>query len=157
MQILESSLIILAIAAASSVLSNWFTSKKVDLKASNETMKVYNEFLREYREALKSGDRERLQKLERKQKQIQEMVMRVQMDRMKVSLYLLVPFLVLFYLLNYIFGTSVVALSPFYFSIFYFEAAKPVGIAYGMNFVTWYILASFFTNLISGKIFGTIP
>jgi len=157
MQIFESSLIILAIAAASSVLSNWFTRKKVDLKASNETMKVYNEFLKEYREALKSGDRERLQKLERKQKQIQDMVMKVQMDRMKVSLYLFIPFLVLFYLLSYLFGASVVALSPFHFSIFYFEAAKPVGIAYGMNFVTWYILVSFFTNLIAGKIFGTIP
>lgn len=157
MQIFESSLIILMVAAASSLISNAFTRAKVDLKASNETMKAYNEFLKEYRQTLKTGDKAKIEKLEKKQKQMQEMTMKVQMDRMKVSLYLLIPFLVLFYLLSYFFGASIVAISPFKFSIFYFEAVKPISIGYGMNFVTWYILTSFFTNLIASKIFGTMP
>ncbi|MEM0123064.1 MAG: EMC3/TMCO1 family protein, partial [Conexivisphaerales archaeon] len=94
MQVFESSLIILGVAAASSLISNAFTRAKVDLKASNETMKAYNEFLKEYRQTLKTGDKAKIEKLEKKQKQMQEMTMKVQMDRMKVSLYLLIPFLV---------------------------------------------------------------
>ena len=157
MLIIESALIIFAISLVSALASNVLIMKKVDLQASNEVMKAYNEFIKEYRQAISEGDKEKQAKLEKKQKQLQDMVMKSQMDRMKVSLYLLIPFLILFYVLTFYFGNSIVALSPFKFSIFYFVADKPTGIAWGMNFVTWYILTSFFTNTIIGKALKTMP
>ncbi len=157
MNVLSSALLIFSISTASSLASNFLISKKVDLQVSNEVMKTYNEFLKEYRQALAEGDKERLDKLEKKYKQLQDMVMKVQMDRLKVSLYLLIPFLVLFYVLAYYFGGSVVALSPFKFSIWYFVAKVEYHGAWGMNFVTWYVITSLFTNLIIGKAMKTIP
>ncbi|MFP3132848.1 MAG: EMC3/TMCO1 family protein [Nitrososphaeria archaeon] len=154
---IESALIIFAISLVSALASNILIMKKVDLQTSNEVMKAYNEFIKEYRQAISEGDKEKLARLEKKQKQLQDMVMKSQMDRLKVSLYLLIPFLILFYVLTFYFGNSVVALSPFRFSIFYFTANKPAGIAWGMNFVTWYILTSIFTNTIIGKALKTMP
>ncbi len=157
MQIVYSALVIFAVSLVSALASNILIMKKVDLKTSNEVMKAYNEFIKEYRQALAEEDKEKLAKLEKKRKQLQDMVMKSQMDRLKVSFYLLIPFLILFYILTFYFGNSVVALSPFKFAIFYFTADKPVGIAWGMNFVTWYILTSFFTNTIIGKALKTMP
>ncbi|MGC8568695.1 MAG: EMC3/TMCO1 family protein [Nitrososphaeria archaeon] len=157
LSIVESTLLIFGVALASSLASNFLIMKKVDLQASNEVMKAYQEFVKEYRQALSEGDRDRLEKLEKKQKQLQDLVMKVQMDRLKVSLYLLIPFLILFYVLAMFFGSSTVAISPFRFHIFYFVAYEPVRGGWGMNFVTWYVISSLFTNTIIGKAMKVVP
>ncbi|MDG7034797.1 MAG: DUF106 domain-containing protein [Nitrososphaerota archaeon] len=152
-----STLFIVAITIAMAFVSNITIKKTVDIKHSNEVMKTYNEFLKEYRAVTSSGDKEKIEKMQKKQKQIQDSMMKVQWDRMKVSFYFLIPFLIIFYALSYFFGNATVALSPLYFSIFYFKATVPVGPLYGMNFITWYILVSFFTNLLLSKLMGTMP
>ncbi len=157
MQVYAAALIIFGVSLASSAISNYFISKKVDIKTANEVSKAYSEFMKEYRRALSEGDEDKLKKLEKRQKQIQDALMKSQMERMKVSFYLLIPFLVLFYAMSFYFGATAVAVSPVKFSIFYFVANKALSAGYGMNFVTWYIISSLFTNTVMAKLFKTMP
>ena len=156
-QIPISTLLILLIAVMLNLISNFVIKKKVNLEYAREVQTAYNAFQREFREALKSGNLEKIEKLKKKEKQMREMMLKVNSERMKASLYFFIPFIILFIAINSIFGGKIVALSPFQFNLWFVKTIAPVDGLFGLDFISWYILTSISSNLIISKLMGTSP
>lgn len=147
-----STIFILLLALALSFIANFIISKKVNLEYAREVQIIYKNFQKEFREALKSGDKAKIEKMKKKEKQIRDMIMKVSNERMKASFYYLIPFLVLFFLLNHVFAGKVVALSPFQFNLWFIRTVAEVDGLYGLDFVSWYVITSIVLNLIISKL-----
>jgi len=107
-----------------------------------------NAWRKEMDKAKKSGDKELLAKVMKKQKPIMQLQSRAMWDRMKVSFIYLGPFWIIFYILNSFFATKVVALSPFTF---------PILLGYELPYIAWYILCSFASSLPLSRMLGVNP
>lgn len=153
-------LLMLGVSFALSLITNIVTKMKVDVKAERLVRIESNEAMKEYREALKSGDQGRIEKAKKKQKVAQDKMLKSSSVRMKVSLYFTIPLLAVLTLLGIVIGYNThVAVSPYAFNFFnYIKAsAVPNGSFPLMNFITWYFIASFVSNLIIARAMGTNP
>jgi uncharacterized membrane protein (DUF106 family) len=153
-------LLILGVSLAISFLTNLVTKWKVDIKAERVVRNESNAAMKEYREALKTGDQGKIEKAKKRQSVAQKQMMATSSVRMKVSLYFLVPILIVFYVLNvFIPYTTPAAISPLPFNLLNYFVAKPIGnMGLGaMNFITWYFFVSLSTNLIIARLMGTNP
>lgn len=156
-QIPASTIFILLLALALNFIANFVISKKVNLEYAREVQAVYSTFQKEFREALKSGDRARIEKMKRKEKQMRDMMMKVNSERMRASFYYLIPFMIIFFVLNSVFSGKVVALSPFQFNLWFVRTVAQVDGFYGLDFISWYIVTSIALNLIISKLMKTMP
>ncbi len=156
-QIPASTIFILLLALALNFVANFVIKKKVNLEYAREVQAAYSAFQKEFREALKSGDRARIEKMKRKEKQMRDMMMKVNSERMRASFYYLIPFMVIFFALNSIFSGKVVALSPFQFNLWFVRTIAQVDGFYGLDFISWYIVTSIALNLIISKLMKTMP
>ena len=152
-------LIVLGVSVALSLLTNFVTKMKVDVKAERLVRVESNEAIKEYREALKSGDQGRIEKAKKKQKVAQDKMLKTSSVRLKVSLYFTIPLLAVLTLLGTVIGySSHTAVSPYVFNFFNYivAVAAPHNLGY-MNFITWYFVVSFVSNLIIARAMGTNP
>lgn len=156
-QIPASTVFILLLALALNFIANFVIKKKVNLEYAREVQAAYSAFQKEFREALRSGDRAKIEKMKKKEKQIRDMMMKVSSERMKASFYFLIPFMIIFFALNFIFSGKVVALSPFQFNLWFVRTIAQVDGFYGLDFISWYIVTSIALNLIVSKIMKTMP
>ena len=156
-QIPTSTIFILLLALSLNYVANFTIKKKVNLEYAREVQAAYSAFQKEFREALKSGDKARIEKMKKKEKQMREMMMKVNSERMRASLYYLIPFMIIFFALNSVFSGKVVALSPFGFNLWFVRTIAPVDGFFGMDFISWYIITSVALNLIISKLMKTTP
>ncbi len=156
-QIPVSTIFILLLALALNFVANWVIKKKVNLEYAREVQAAYSAFQKEFREAIKSGDKERIEKMKKKEKQMREAMMKVNSERMRASLYYLVPFMIIFFALNSVFSGKVVALSPFQFNLWFVRTIASVDGLFGLDFISWYIVTSIALNLIISKLMKTTP
>jgi uncharacterized membrane protein (DUF106 family) len=156
-------LIILGVSVALSLLTNIITKWKVDVKAERLVRIESNEAMKEYREALKSGDQGRIDKAKKKQKVAQDKMLKTSSVRLKVSLYFTIPLLAVLTLLGTFVGySSHTAISPYSFDILNLhylvstQVSSTSSLGY-MNFITWYFVVSFVSNLMIARAMGTNP
>ena len=153
-------LIILGVSISLSLLTNIITKWKVDVKAERLVRIESNEAMKEYREALKSGDQGRIDKAKKKQKVAQDKMLKTSSVRLKVSLYFTIPLLAVLTLLGMLVGYgSHAAISPYVFNFFNYVVAVAIpgsNLAF-MNFITWYFVVSFVSNLMIARAMGTNP
>jgi uncharacterized membrane protein (DUF106 family) len=150
----------LGVSFALSLLTNVVTKMKVDVKAERLVRIESNEAMKEYREAHKSGDQGRIDKAKKKQKVAQDKMLKTSSVRLKVSLYFTVPLLAVLTLLGTVVGyNTATAVSPYAFNFFnYVKAVQITGSNLSlMNFITWYFVVSFVTNLMIARAMGTNP
>ena len=153
-------LLILGISITLSLITNFITKMKVDVKAERLVRIESNEAMKEYREALKSGDQGRIDKAKKKQKVAQDKMLKTSSVRLKVSLYFTIPLLAVLTLLGTVVGYNThVAVSPYAFNFLnYIKAGMVANINLPlMNFITWYFVVSFVSNLVIARAMGTNP
>jgi len=155
-------LIVLGVSVALSLLTNVVTKMKVDVKAERLVRIESSEAMKEYREALKSGEQGRIDKAKKKQKVAQDKMMKTSSVRLKVSLYFTIPLLAVLTLLGTVVGYGThTAVSPYVFNFLNYIVSVSVNTSpnsFGyMNFITWYFVVSFVSNLIIARALGTNP
>jgi uncharacterized membrane protein (DUF106 family) len=108
------------------------------------SMREFQNWRKEMDKAKKANDNQTLNKLMKKQQAMTKLQARASMENMKVTAVTFVPFLLLWYLLNAVFGDHVVAISPF-----------PLPLAGSqLTFISWYFLSSFAVNFPIMRLFG---
>jgi uncharacterized membrane protein (DUF106 family) len=115
--------------------------------------KEVREFNTELRKAITSKDKAKEAKLQKKKKKMNEMQMKMMSQNMKTSMYFMLPFFGIWYLLIGFFGyETIMAYTP---------AALPLfsggGIVFSseLNFFWWYFLSSITFSGIVMKLLGT--
>lgn len=136
------------------VIANAVTRATMDVDLYRRVQREYSEYQRQLRAALRAGDMDKVEKIRKRYRPIEEQMLKLQLDRMKISLYYLIPFIILYYILAWFMGQSAVAISPYRFNLIIIAATTPMGPGYAMNMVTWYIFTSVAFSVIVTRIFG---
>ncbi|WP_415281811.1 EMC3/TMCO1 family protein [Candidatus Nitrososphaera sp. FF02] len=109
---LTAMLIAMAISVAMSFAFAMLRKKTTDIERANRIMKETNEWRKAYTDAVKKGDKPRIEELKKKQAYVNKMAMEVQQEQMRPMLiYMLPSFLIWIFVFPSIFG-QVVAVSP---------------------------------------------
>jgi len=126
--------------------------KLLNIEELREHDREIREWTKQYTEAVKKNERHQITKLKRRKAEVDKLRLERSSKQMRVSLYTLVPMLIVFYLLNSFFtgpaGPLVVAKLPFYSPIL----SNGDG---NLWFVTWYFLCSVALNTPIQRVFGT--
>jgi uncharacterized membrane protein (DUF106 family) len=153
-------LLVLGVSIILNLITNIIIKLKVDVKTERLVRIESNEAMKEYREALKSGDQSRIDKAKKKQRVAQEKMMKTSSARLMVSFYFMFPLLAVLWVFGTLVGYSDhTAVSPYVFNfVNYIVATKIPGSDLGfMNFITWYFVASLVLNLLIARAMGTNP
>ena len=118
-----------------------------------EKMRRYSAEMKAFRsemsEATKAGDKVKVEKLKKKQAQMQKMQAEISMDQMKPSLLFMVPLFGVYYLVSHFVGiNTILAIGPI--PIQFFGIGPPIEI----NFFWWYFICSFTFSGIISRLFG---
>jgi uncharacterized membrane protein (DUF106 family) len=143
-QIPQATLFTIGIAIALGLASATAAKLLVDYDMVRNSMRQFQAWNKELQQARKANDNQTVSKLLKKQEAMTKMQARASMEQFKVTAVTFVPFLLLWYLLSAVFGTRVVAVSPF-----------PLPLAgTQLSFVSWYFLSSFAVNFPIMRLFG---
>jgi len=132
------------VAIALGLTSSTAAKLLVDYDMIRGSMKEFQAWRKQMDAAKKANDNQTLSKLMKKQQAMTKLQARASMEQFKVTAVTFVPFLLLWYLLNAVFGHQVVAISPW---------PLPV-LGTNLTFVWWYFLSSFAVNFPIMKLFG---
>ncbi|MGC9116098.1 MAG: EMC3/TMCO1 family protein [Conexivisphaera sp.] len=149
-----STLFVAAVALALNVVANAVTRATMDVEMYRRVQREYQEYQRQLRAALREGDPGKAEKVRKRYKPVEEQMLRLQLDRMKVSLYYLIPFIILYYILAWFMGQVPVAVSPYSFDLLIVSTTMPCGPGFAMNMVTWYIFTSIAFSVVVTRLFG---
>ncbi len=91
--------------------------KTTDVERTNKIMKETNEWRKQYTDAVKKGDKVRIEELKKKQAYVNKMAMEVQQQQMRpMFIYMIPSFLIWIFVFPSIFG-QVVSISPIYIPV----------------------------------------
>ena len=111
---LSASIVALAISVGMSFAFAMLRKKTTDIERTNRIMKETNEWRKAYTDAVKKGDKEKVDELKKKQAYINKMALEVQQQQMRpMFIYMIPSFLIWIFVFPAIFG-QVVAMSPVY-------------------------------------------
>lgn len=111
---LTSMILALTISVAMSFAFAMLRKKTTDIERANRIMKETNEWRKAYTDAVKKGDKPKIEELKKKQAYVNKMAMEVQQQQMRPMLiYMLPSFLIWIFVFPAIFG-QVVAVSPIF-------------------------------------------
>lgn len=110
----SASIVALAISVGMSFAFAMLRKKTTDIERTNRIMKETNEWRKSYTDAVKKGDKERVDELKKKQAYINKMALEVQQQQMRpMFIYMIPSFLIWIFVFPAIFG-QVVNMSPIY-------------------------------------------
>jgi len=134
----------IGIATCMSLISSTAAKLLVDYDMVRTNMREFQAWQKQVNAARKAKDDQLLAKLTKKQAGMMKLQSRASMEQMKVTAVTFVPFLLVWYLMNAVFGPNIVAYAPF--PLPYIGAH--------LQFYWWYLLCSFCINLPLMRIFG---
>ena len=105
-------------------------------------------YQKELREAIMTKDKAKEEKLKKRKKQMDEMQMKISFENLRVTALFFVPLLVLWWLVQQIVGSGVVALSPIPINLLVFTIPPQMPIFW------WYMISSFAFSGIISRAFG---
>ena len=143
-QIPLSTLFTIGVAITLALISSTAAKLLVDYDMVRSTMKEVQSWQKELNAARKANDQQTLSKLQKKQAAMMKQQSRASMEQMKVTAVTFVPFLLIWYLLNAVFGPYTIAYAPF---------PLPV-MGTTLRFFYWYFLCSLAMNFPLMRIFG---
>ena len=149
----QSTAILTLTAVVFTVVSNVMIRKFVDLKAERRSRTEFNEYNKQLRDAIKNKDKKEEEKLRKKQQTMQMMQAKASWARMKVSLYTIVPFFIIYGLLLSFLGNVAGAWSPFYVPYLMTSVRNAGG--YEVTTFGWYIISSFSFSGMIMRLFKT--
>jgi uncharacterized membrane protein (DUF106 family) len=118
-----------------------------------EKMRRYNAEMKAFRsemsEATKAGDKVKVEKLKKKQIQMQKMQAEISMDQMKPTLMFMIPLFGVYYLVSHFVGiNTILSIGPIPIQLF------GIGPPLDINFFWWYFICSFTFSGIISRMFG---
>jgi uncharacterized membrane protein (DUF106 family) len=135
---------ILTIAVGLSFITSFINVKMMDLKAYRKMMLDSAKAQHQMMEAAKSKNQRAIDKAQKKQQEVMGQQSKMSMDRLKISLFFMIPFLLIWQLLNGFFGNVIIANFPFQFPLIPTE----------LSVANWYILCSFSSSVIISRLLG---
>ncbi len=135
---------ILVIAVCLGLLTSGVNAKMTDLKAYRKMMLDSARVQHQMMEAAKSGNQRAIDKAQKRQQEVMGQQSKMSMDRLKISLFFMIPFLLIWQLLGSFFGNIIIA---------YFPLDAPF-IPRELNVANWYLLCSFASSVIISRVLG---
>lgn len=134
----NSTILIFLIATFLSLITNLANRFLIDIEKMKSMSKEVKAWRDEFDKARKTGNKQLMDKVMKKQKAIMQLQAKMMADQMKVGFMFFIPFSIIYFLLNSFYGNTPVALSPF---------NLPMLIETEIPFWKWYIICSFATSL----------
>ncbi len=139
-----STVFVMVLSAAISILVSTVNRMVIDVEKFKEYRREVNEFMKDL-DAAKESDERRLEtRLKRRQKKITQLQSWMMKQQLKLMVIFMVPFGILFPILNEVFSGLVIAYSP---------VTLPF-IPREMGFFHWYLICSFGINLPLSRALG---
>jgi uncharacterized membrane protein (DUF106 family) len=135
---------ILVIAVGLGLLTSGVNAKMTDLKAYRRMMLDSARAQHQMMEAAKSGNQRAIDKAQKKQQEVMGQQSKMSMDRMKISLFFMIPFLLIWQLLSSFFGNTIIAYFPFDFPFIPIE----------LSVANWYLICSFASSILISRLLG---
>ena len=162
-QIPDSTFFMIGIAFVISMITNLANRFLVDVKKMKEISVEVKSWQDEFNKARKSGDKQLLAKVNKKQPAIMKLQSKMMMDRMKVTLITIIPFLLFWNVLGKFYGMvaggGFAAISPFRFP-WLLEGPSVVptlSVPIKVSWFTWYLICSLAIQLPTARLLGTYP
>ena len=137
---------ILGIAIGLGLLTSFVNARMTDLRAYRKMMLDSARAQHQMMEAAKSGNQRAIDKAQKKQQEVLGQQSKMSMDRLKISLFFMIPFLLIWQLLGSFFGSTIIAYFPFSLPFI-----PPDG---GLSVANWYLLCSFASSILLSRILG---
>ncbi len=110
--LVSATIVALVISVGMSFAFAMLRKKTTDVERTNKIMKETNEWRKQYTDAVKKGDKVRIEELKKKQAYVNKMAMEVQQQQMRpMFIYMIPSFLIWIFVFPSIFG-QVVSISP---------------------------------------------
>ena len=135
---------ILVIAVSLGLLTSFVNARMTDLKAYRRMMLDSARAQHQMMEAAKSGNQRAIDKAQKKQQEVMGQQSKMSMDRMKISLFFMIPFLLIWQLLGSFFGNTIIAYFPFQFPFIPLE----------LSVANWYLICSFASSVLISRLLG---
>ena len=135
---------ILGVAVILGLITSLINVKMMNLDEYKRMMLDSKKNQAEMMAAVKSGNQRRIDRAQKKQQELMGQQGKMSMDRMKISLFFFIPFILIWQVLGNFFGNSVIAFFPF-------DAPY---IPRELTVANWYLLCSFGGNIIVSRVLG---
>ena len=139
-----STIFILALSAVINLIMSLVNRRTMNLDEYRRMMEESHHAQRELMAAMRSGNQRRISRAQRKQQEVSQAQLKMSGDRMKTTLFFMVPILLMWPVLGNFFGRGTIAYMPFDAPLF---GTK-------LNLVNWYFLCSISTNILFQRILG---
>jgi len=137
-------LFILVLTTAINLVMSYANKRSMDLDAYRKMMVESARVRKEVMEAMKSGNQRRISKAQNRQSELMKEQNKASMSRMKLTMYVFIPFILIWQVLNGFFGQTIIAYMPF--NAPFFPEELTIG--------NWYILCSISVNIVLSRIIG---
>jgi uncharacterized membrane protein (DUF106 family) len=149
-------LLIAGLALFVNLISSLVRKRFTDIERTKRVQKEVREFNSELRKAMMSKDKVKEAKLKKKQKKMNEMQMKMMTQNMKTSMYFMLPFFGVWWILIGAFGyETIMAYSPISLPLLTSSPSLGITSSVELNFFWWYFISSISFNGIITKITGT--
>lgn len=135
---------ILGLVSVISLATTLLNRRVMNLDEYKKMMIESNRVRKEVMEAMRSGNQRAISKAQNKQQELMKAQQQMSSQRMKISLYTLIPILVMWQVLLNFFRGVIVAYMPF----------KAPFLSLELNVGGWYILCSFATSIVLQRVLG---
>lgn len=148
--------LIAGLALFVNLISSLVRKRFTDIERTKRVQKEVREFNSELRKAMMSKDKVKEEKLKKKQKKMNEMQMKMMTQNMKTSMYFMLPFFGVWWILIGAFGyETIMAYSPISLPLLTSSPSLGITSSVELNFFWWYFISSISFNGIITKITGT--
>ncbi len=137
-------LFILVLTIVINLVMSYANKRSMDLGAYRKMMVESARVRKEVMEAMKSGNQRRISKAQNRQSEIMKETQKASSGRMKLTMYVMIPFLLIWQVLNGFFGKTIIAYMPF--NAPFFPDELTIG--------NWYLLCSLSVNIVLSRIIG---
>jgi len=135
---------ILVIAVGLGFITSFVNARMTDLNAYRKMMLESAKAQHQMMEAAKSGNQRAIDKAQKKQQEVMGQQSKMSMSRMKISLFFMIPFLLIWQLLGSFFGNVIIAYFPLEFPFIPTE----------LTVANWYLLCSFASSVVVSRLLG---
>lgn len=135
---------VLLLSAAINLVMTLASRRTMNLDEYRRMMEEANYVQRELMAAMRSGNQRRISRAQKRQQELSQLQLKSSGDRMKTSMFFIIPILIFWPILNNFFGANIIAYVPF--------DAPLLGLE--LKMVGWYFLCSFATNIIFQRVLG---
>jgi uncharacterized membrane protein (DUF106 family) len=135
---------ILLLSATINLIMSLANRRTLNLAEYRRIMEESHHVRQELMAAMRSDNKRRIDRAQRRQQEVSQAQMKISGDRMKTMVFFMIPLLIFWPVLNRFFGRDIIAFMPF--------DAPLLGT--NLNMINWYFLCSITTNIIFQRVLG---